>query len=73
MLAIVQVVADSALVDDEHRPRVMGVRRIPVPEEAGMEHLTDARQRRLPSPHVFRSRGPRHARRTYKTWSLRRQ
>jgi hypothetical protein len=51
----------------------MGVRRVAVLDEAGVEDLTDARQRWLPGPHMFRFRGPRHARRTYKTWSQRRQ
>jgi hypothetical protein len=69
VLVTVEVVADGALVHDEHRPRVVGVRRVAVLHEAGVEHLADARQRRLPGPHVFRCRGPQHARRTYKTRS----
>ena len=46
----VQVVADRAVVDDEQRPRVVGVRRVGVVGEPRVEHLADARDRRLPGP-----------------------
>lgn len=49
----IEVVPDRALVDDEHRPRVVGVRRIRVVHESGMEHLVDAGNRRLPGADPF--------------------
>ena len=49
----VQVVTDPAVVDDEHRPGVVHVRRVGVVDEAGVEDLVDARDRRLPGPDPF--------------------
>lgn len=44
----VQVVADPARVDDEERPGVVGVERVRVVGEPGMEDLPDPRDERLP-------------------------
>jgi hypothetical protein len=43
-----EVVADCAVVDDEQRPDVVGVRRVCMLGEPGVQDLTDARHRRLP-------------------------
>lgn len=43
-----EVVADRALVDDEHGPRVVRVRRIRMVDESRVEHLVDAGHGRLP-------------------------
>jgi threonine/homoserine/homoserine lactone efflux protein len=43
-----EVVPDRALVDDEHRPRVVGVRRVDVIDEPRVEDLVDAGNGRLP-------------------------
>ena len=46
----IEVVADRAVVDDEQRPRVVGVERIDVIGEARVEHLPKAGNGRLPGP-----------------------
>jgi threonine/homoserine/homoserine lactone efflux protein len=45
-----ELVLDPAGVDDEHRPRVVGVRRIGVVRELGVEDLADAGDERGPGP-----------------------
>lgn len=47
-LTAVEVVADRAVVDDEDRPGVVGVRRIRVVREPSVQHLSDPRDGRLP-------------------------
>jgi len=44
----VKVVPDLPFVDDEHVPRVVGMRRIRVLVELGVQHLADPRHRRPP-------------------------
>jgi threonine/homoserine/homoserine lactone efflux protein len=51
-----EVVPDRALVDDEHRPRVVRMWRIHVVDEAGVEDLVDARHPRLPRANPFAGR-----------------
>src|SRR5580765_5609957 len=53
----VQVVADRAFVDDEHRPRVVRVWRIHVVDEPCVEDLVDAGHRRLPRANPLAWRG----------------
>lgn len=48
-----EVVPDRPLVDDEHRPRVVGVRRIRMVHESCVEHLVDTGDRRLPRADPF--------------------
>src|SRR6266545_560744 len=59
-VSVLQVIADRALVDDEHVPGVVGVRRIRVLDEARVEDLMDARHRRLPRADPFAGQD-RHA------------
>jgi hypothetical protein len=42
VLVAVEAVADHAVVDDQQRPRVVGVRRVRVRGEPSVEHLVDA-------------------------------
>jgi threonine/homoserine/homoserine lactone efflux protein len=51
-----EVVPDRALVDDEHRPRVVRMWRIHVVDESGVEDLVDARHPRLPCANPFAGR-----------------
>jgi hypothetical protein len=55
-VAGLQVVADPAVVHDEHRPGVVDVRRIGVVDEAGVEDLVHARDHRLPGSDPLRPR-----------------
>ena len=51
-LAAIEVVADRAVVDEEQRPGVVGVRRVRVVAERRVEDLADARDARMPRPDV---------------------
>ena len=52
-MAVLEVVTDRALIDDEDRPGVMGVPGIRVLDEPGVEDLVDAGHRRLPGANPF--------------------
>ena len=56
-MSSLEVVTDRALVDDEHRPRVVRVRRVGMVDEPRVEHLVDAGNRRLPSANPLAPRG----------------
>ena len=51
-----QVVPDRALVDDEHRPGLVGVPWVDVIDEPSVEDLVDAGDRRLPCANPFAAR-----------------
>ena len=59
-----EVVSDRALVDDEHGPRVVRVRRIRVVDEPRVEDLVDAGDGRLPRANPFAGGWPRREDRT---------
>jgi hypothetical protein len=46
--AAVQVISDRAVVDDEHRPSLVAVRRVGVIDQASVQHLADPWHRRRP-------------------------
>ncbi len=52
----VEVVADRPVVHDQQRPGVVGVGRVDVLGEAGVEHLADPGHGRLPGPDLVVSR-----------------
>jgi hypothetical protein len=52
VLVPVQVVAHHPIVDDHQRPRVVGVRRVPVVGESGVEGLGDAGHAGHPRAHL---------------------
>jgi len=52
-----KVVPDRALVDDEHRPGLVGVPWVDVIDEPSVEDLVDAGDRRLPCAYPFAGRG----------------
>ncbi len=56
-MAGVQVIADRALVDDEHRPGVVRVWRVDVVDEPCVEDLVDAGHSRLPRANPLAWRG----------------
>jgi hypothetical protein len=53
VLVAVEVVSDGAVVDDQQGPGVVGVRRVGVLGEPGVEHLGDPRDRRAPGADVL--------------------
>ena len=55
-VAPLQVVPDRALVDDEHRPGLVGVPWVDVIDEPSVEDLVDAGDRRLPCANPFAAR-----------------
>lgn len=54
--ALVQVVADRTVVDDEDRPGLMAVRGIGVVHQTGVEHFADPRHARCPRLDVTATR-----------------
>ena len=49
-MAGVEVVPDGARVDDQHRPRVVGVQWVGVVDDLGVEDLADPGYRGAPGP-----------------------